>query len=29
MVDPAIMHFVNLPEEKADEAIKKAEWYSL
>lgn len=29
MVDPAIMHFVNLPEEKTDEAIKKAEWYPL
>lgn len=27
MDDPEIMHFVHLPKEKTDEAIKKAEWY--
>ena len=29
MDDPEIMQFVNLPEEKTEEAIKKAEWYPL
>ena len=29
MDDPEIMQFVNLPEEKTEEAIKEAEWYPL
>lgn len=29
MDDPEIMHFVHLPKEKTDEAIRKAEWYPI
>lgn len=29
MDDPEIMHFVHLPKEKTDEAIKKAAWYPI
>ena len=29
MDDPEVMHFVHLPKEKMDEAIKKAAWYPI